>query len=47
MFAVLADGYEWEDADGNTEWEWGEASSLADLLESQGYDVTLTQTSAE
>lgn len=44
MFAVIADGIEWEDSDGLTEWPWEEAVSLAELLESMGYDTALVQT---
>jgi hypothetical protein len=41
MFEVIADGIAWVDSDGNVEFTWQEAASLAEGLENIGYDVDI------
>lgn len=38
-YELYADGSQWEDADGRTQWSGPEADALADMLAGMGYDV--------
>ena len=40
-FTIIADGIGWTDADGAEQWPEPEALALAELVESQGYEVEL------
>lgn len=42
LWQVIADGIPWEDADGRTSWERGEAIALAEKVENQKYTVEVT-----
>lgn len=41
MFQIIADGTPWEDSDGRTEWTAFEAGALAEVVESQGYEINV------
>jgi len=41
MFQIIADGAYWEDADGQDTWTAFEIDALAELVESQGYDIEI------
>jgi hypothetical protein len=42
-YMVIADGTPWMDPDGHTAWTLRDAESMADHVESLGYDVTLSE----
>jgi len=39
VFQIIADGQAWTDADGNDCWPAFETEALAEVIESQGYDI--------
>jgi len=41
MYQIIADGTPWIDSEGATEWPGPEADALAELLERQGYEVSV------
>jgi hypothetical protein len=46
MFAIIADGIAWTDADGCESWSAFEVDALADSLERIGYTVQVEQVAA-
>jgi hypothetical protein len=41
MYQIIADGIAWVDPDGNDTFTLREAEALADMLERNGYEVTI------
>lgn len=43
MYQIIADGQYWIDSEGVMEWPRPEADALAEVLERQGYEVSVVE----